>query len=91
MCQQRGKELRKPRHLYFPNYIIEIRKEKSQSATVRYSSSKCSCRMVRDGVGHGEICFLCTVKNHELAMLEIVMCFWSKVPGFRNESMSTVA
>lgn len=45
----------KPRHLCFPNYVIEIRKEKSQSATVRYSLSKCSCGMVRDGVGHGAL------------------------------------
>lgn len=36
-------------------------------------------------------CFLGTVKNPELGMLEIMICFWSKVPGFRNESMSAVA
>lgn len=79
------------RHLCFPNYVIEIRKEKTQSAMVRYSSIKCSCRMVRYGVGHGETCFLGTVKNPELGMLEIMIWFWSKVPRFGNESMSAVA
>lgn len=52
---------------------------------VRYSSPKCSCKTIRDGVGHGKACFLGTVKNSELGRLEIMICFWSMVLDFRNE------
>lgn len=42
---------------------------------MRYSLSKQSCRMVRDGAGHREIYFLGTMKNPELGMLEIMIYF----------------
>lgn len=70
---------------------LKSERKKTQSAMVRYSSSKLSLRMVRDGVGHGETSFLGTVKNPELDMLEMMIWFWSRVSSFGNESMSAVA
>lgn len=70
---------------------LKSERKKPQAATVRNFSSKCSRGMVRDGVGHGETCFLGAGKNPELGMLEIMIWFWSKVLRFGNESISAVA
>lgn len=68
MCQQRGKDHDfSKRHVICAFLIMSLKSERKNSVSHgEIFLIQMFCRTVRDGVGHGESCFLGTVKNSEL-------------------------